>query len=506
MREERKPNELLRYERRKKGWSQNKLAQLIGADSTMISRWETGERRPDHEYQETLCNLFKKDAVELGFIKKLDSAEPSTEALESGETTHIPFQEGTSQILVSNSISHIIALPPHDRTQVIQVSIPGTSPVTIQVYPYLSGDTETDSTKSGIIGERQPASPSYAQAESDNEMDRRQILKAMTAGATFLITQEFFNTETWDRLSKSLTKKPSNVDYALVEGLKNTIDSYWALRLLGSISFLELLNSVTGHLQIILRLLQNPHPLAISIGLYSAASEAAQLAGVLMFDMGHYNSAKSSYQFSLDIAREANDSSLSAAALGRISIISATQNNPAEALLFLEEAQHLAKQCNAFTLLSWLTAEKAEAYAQLQKQKACFLALEQGKNVADQIQAEEDTYGVGFNHSRLLAYEGACYMRLRQPENALQTLLYGLNSPESPEVFKRLILTDIAEASIQAGEIEQACSYLCQSLELIEQLASKRSLKDILRLRQDLQPWSNTQVVKDLDNRLKNAA
>lgn len=63
-----KPNELLRYEREKRGWSQSKVAELIGADTSMVSRWECGKRKPDHFYQEKLCNLFSKDAVELGFI------------------------------------------------------------------------------------------------------------------------------------------------------------------------------------------------------------------------------------------------------------------------------------------------------------------------------------------------------------------------------------------------------------------------------------------------------
>ena len=37
----------------------------------MVSRWETGERKPDYTYQERLCTLFQKDAGELGFLKVL---------------------------------------------------------------------------------------------------------------------------------------------------------------------------------------------------------------------------------------------------------------------------------------------------------------------------------------------------------------------------------------------------------------------------------------------------
>lgn len=62
------PNELLRHEREKRGWSQSRVAEFIEADTSMISRWECGERKPEPLYQERLCKLFGKNAAELGFI------------------------------------------------------------------------------------------------------------------------------------------------------------------------------------------------------------------------------------------------------------------------------------------------------------------------------------------------------------------------------------------------------------------------------------------------------
>ncbi len=66
----RKPNMLLRWERERRGWTQGRLAELIGSDASMISRWERGDRSPDRLYQEKLCTLFGKDAVELGLINQ----------------------------------------------------------------------------------------------------------------------------------------------------------------------------------------------------------------------------------------------------------------------------------------------------------------------------------------------------------------------------------------------------------------------------------------------------
>jgi transcriptional regulator with XRE-family HTH domain len=65
-----KPNELLRYARQERGWSQQRVAEQIGTNEDVISRWERGERSVSPFYQEKLCLLFGKNARELGFIKE----------------------------------------------------------------------------------------------------------------------------------------------------------------------------------------------------------------------------------------------------------------------------------------------------------------------------------------------------------------------------------------------------------------------------------------------------
>ena len=75
---ERKPNVLLRTERKNRGWSQARLAEIIGADTSMVSRWECGERKPEPHYQEKLCNLYSKSAIQLGFLKRQETIQSLT--------------------------------------------------------------------------------------------------------------------------------------------------------------------------------------------------------------------------------------------------------------------------------------------------------------------------------------------------------------------------------------------------------------------------------------------
>jgi transcriptional regulator with XRE-family HTH domain len=65
---EKKPNTILRRERQLRGWSQQRVAELVDTSEDVVSRWERGERRPIPFFQEKLCALYGKSAEELGFL------------------------------------------------------------------------------------------------------------------------------------------------------------------------------------------------------------------------------------------------------------------------------------------------------------------------------------------------------------------------------------------------------------------------------------------------------
>lgn len=65
------PNELLSYERERHHWTQEEVAQHIGApDPNMIGRWERGITQPTAYYRQQLVTLFGKSDRELGFVRK----------------------------------------------------------------------------------------------------------------------------------------------------------------------------------------------------------------------------------------------------------------------------------------------------------------------------------------------------------------------------------------------------------------------------------------------------
>ena len=58
----------VKSERERRGWSQARLAELVGTDAGTVSRWERGVTSPSPHFREKLCALFGKDARELGLL------------------------------------------------------------------------------------------------------------------------------------------------------------------------------------------------------------------------------------------------------------------------------------------------------------------------------------------------------------------------------------------------------------------------------------------------------
>ncbi|WP_165423503.1 XRE family transcriptional regulator [Ktedonosporobacter rubrisoli] len=67
--QETSPNYLLKSAREGHGWTQEELAEKIGATCVTISRWENGVTFPSHYFCKKLSSLYSKTFQELGLIR-----------------------------------------------------------------------------------------------------------------------------------------------------------------------------------------------------------------------------------------------------------------------------------------------------------------------------------------------------------------------------------------------------------------------------------------------------
>lgn len=100
----------------------------------------------------------------------------------------------------------------------------------------------------------------------------------------------------------------------------------------------------------------------------------------------------------------------------------------------------------------------------------------------------EDRYATGFNASRLAGYEGACFVRLRQPDRALPALQQALFLLD-PQAIRRqsTLLSDMGIAYAQQGNVQKACQLALEALSITKQTKSKFVLERVRSIHAELE-------------------
>src|SRR5215469_10254147 len=71
-------NQLLRAARQRRGWTQQMVADQIGAPLPLnVTRWERGTAFPSAFYVQKLCQIFQMSAEELGLLRIDTASQPS---------------------------------------------------------------------------------------------------------------------------------------------------------------------------------------------------------------------------------------------------------------------------------------------------------------------------------------------------------------------------------------------------------------------------------------------
>jgi transcriptional regulator with XRE-family HTH domain/tetratricopeptide (TPR) repeat protein len=102
------PNLLLRRARLERGWTQQMVADRIGApNNVMVARWESGTTSPSTYYVERLCRLFERRASDLGLLqerrattsRQVPDGGSRPDAPENGSsTTGMPRHQGAAAL------------------------------------------------------------------------------------------------------------------------------------------------------------------------------------------------------------------------------------------------------------------------------------------------------------------------------------------------------------------------------------------------------------------------
>jgi transcriptional regulator with XRE-family HTH domain len=97
-----KPNRKLQHERELRGWSQQKVAAAIDTDEKRVGIWERGESTPSPFYRQKLCELYGKNAQELGFLDVTAPDDSQGESLHVQAASSVQHHAAQSVDLLSN--------------------------------------------------------------------------------------------------------------------------------------------------------------------------------------------------------------------------------------------------------------------------------------------------------------------------------------------------------------------------------------------------------------------
>lgn len=247
--------------------------------------------------------------------------------------------------------------------------------------------------------------------------------------------------------------------------------------------------------------------------------------GEIAFEQCKYSEARAYHAIAIRAAHEAECAPLEAVARARQSFAWGYDGQWSQAsqsiLRARAQASHLPQP-----LPAWLALVEAEIAACLNQQARCFQALREAE-AGSQLSNQEDPYWIGFDASLALSYRGVCLSRLArhghasllaQAQRSLQEALGHLSpvledhSPRAPLSMphnhsemelarerRARYLIDLADISLQAGELEAMTAYALAALEHLSQTNSPVTVKRLIQLRAHCHHWETASSVHQLD-------
>ncbi|HEU5382853.1 MAG TPA: BTAD domain-containing putative transcriptional regulator [Ktedonobacteraceae bacterium] len=354
---------------------------------------------------------------------------------------------------------------------------------------------------------REPGGP-------DMDIARRRMLQqalGVTSAALATPVNALCHPEIVERLSRALAK-PSTIDEPTLRYLAYRTESYWQDRNSAALASSDLLSYVVEHLQKVLVLLEGPLLPAIRTRICGIIGTTAMLVGALLYDMSYYAEAREFYRAAIKAAQEEINPRLEAIVWGWMSFTWTYEKKPRHALPCIQKARHLAAGSSNRMICAWLAAVEAEIQANLGDLDACLSAFRDTEALEEHPSSLEDSYWIHFDRSLLAGYKGICFRRFYRKEDATthsflqdaQNSLIEALDRLNPALIRRSpqYHVDIAATYIPQGDIELACNHALQATTIVAQIKAQTVLQRLLTLRKDLEPWKDTQWVKNVDSHM----
>jgi tetratricopeptide (TPR) repeat protein len=337
-----------------------------------------------------------------------------------------------------------------------------------------------------------------------DKMNRRELLRLLRWAATIVAAtpvSNFLDPDEQQRLAKAVAL-PSRVDERVINHIEvmllhckrqeDVLGPYAVLHTV--LAQRELVNSLLGECPAELR------PRLLSV--YSSMSTSV---GTYFFDLDDAASAMYYCDQARAAAQEARNTELAIYALCNMSYFASWQGKVHAGIDFAAAAQSLAGKTDDVLLQAYATERAASAYGFDGQHTECMTAFDQALAClalpADRRSPESPVYWV--NEGFIASKQSECLLRLGNPAEAATSAQRALQLVDSSFIHGLAYCTlRLGTAHLLSGDIEEATRVIGEGALLAGRIRSTRLTSEVKAARGRMEPWRETQAVKELDERL----
>ena len=412
---------------------------------TLLSAYESGQKRPGPEYLHYLCAVYRAEPPDLGypgqcFCGRAHRAGPGTQA-QARPAGPVPAEPATG------SGDAVDGAPEGAGGAARQPARPAV------VVPLAPGPEENPD-----------GPPDPRESEDDDDTIRRAQLRMMVDAAARLDTQFLGATE---RIRRRMDEAlmGGTVSVTMLDQWEETTAGYGTQYM--TVPPLRLLCDVLLDFGDVRRMCEHRQPLDFSERLCRLAGQLAGLVSMLMTDLGHPRLARSFLRTARAAADETGDRHLRAWVTVREAFVPLYYGDPAEACALARAGAGLAGRnvCVAAAMAPVLEARamaraaaRRGGTAKVQGLRRVSALLDHAHDALGRLPSQErgDT-AFGYTERQLLFHEGDALVTLGHGQGAERVLTRALRLYSADEVLDRSLATlGLAQCRLEAGEPEEA--------------------------------------------------
>jgi transcriptional regulator with XRE-family HTH domain len=406
---------------------------------TLLSAYESGQKRPGPEYLHYLCAVYRAEPADLGYPGQCFCGRPHRAGPRVRPATQAPAQPGAG------------FGDTQDRAPggTAEVSYPRARPSGGALAPRDEGF--------GF-----PAEPH--EAEDDDDVLRRAQLR-MIADAAAGVDSQFLGAVERIRRRMDDALVGGTVSASMLDQWEETTADYGVQYL--TLPPLRLLCDVLLDFGDVRRMCEHRQPLDFSERLCRLAAQLAGLAGMIMIDVGHQRLARSFFRTARTAGDETGDRQLRAWIAVREALVPLYYGDPAEAVALARAAAGLAGRnvCVAAAMAPVMEARALARVAARRGGTAKPQGLRRASSLLDSAHealsrlpaTDRGDTAFGYTERQLLFHEGDTLVTLAHHQGAETALKHALRLYSTEEVLDRSLTTlGLARCRLEADEPEEA--------------------------------------------------